>query len=63
MKIVVEVERCCGHARCAAIAPEIFVLNDIGYLDTPLIDVASGDEQLAQRGVRACPERCLSLQD
>lgn len=61
MKITVEVERCCGHARCAAVAPEIFVLNDVGYLDTPLIVVAAGSEALAQRGLRACPERCMSV--
>jgi ferredoxin len=63
VKIAVEVERCCGHARCAAVAPDVFILNDIGYLDTPSIDVPEGSEALAQRGVRACPERCMSIVD
>lgn len=61
MKIAVEIERCCGHARCAAVAPEIFVLNGVGYLETPLIEVPAGSEALAQRGLRACPERCMSV--
>ena len=61
MKIKAEVQRCCGHARCATVAPDIFVLNDVGYLDTPIIDVPEGAEPLGRRGARACPERCLSI--
>jgi ferredoxin len=61
MKMVVQVDRCCGHARCATVAADIYVLNDIGYLDTPLIEVPEGEEALAQRGMRACPERCISV--
>jgi ferredoxin len=63
MKIAVRIDRCCGHARCAAVAPEIFILNDAGYLDTPLIEVPEGQEQLALKGKRACPEACLSVVD
>ena len=61
MKLIVQVDRCCGHARCAATAPEIFILNDTGYLDTPEIEVPAGQEQLALRGKRSCPERCISV--
>jgi ferredoxin len=61
MKVIVKVERCCGHARCAAVAPEIFILNDSGYLETPVIEVPKGQEELALKGKRACPEACLSV--
>jgi ferredoxin len=61
MKLAVEIERCCGHARCASVAPDMFVLNEVGYLDTPLIVVPEGQEALAKRGARACPERCVSI--
>jgi len=61
MKIAVQVDRCCGHARCAAAAPEIFILNDVGYLDTPVVEVPEGQEQLALKAKRACPEACLSV--
>lgn len=30
MKVRVDRERCQGHARCAALAPELFVLDDLG---------------------------------
>ena len=61
MKIAVRVDRCCGHARCAATAPGIFILNDTGYLETPEIEVPPGQEELALRGKRACPEGCISI--
>lgn len=61
MKVEVDVTRCCGHARCATVAADLFVLNDIGYLDTPVITIPEGEEALATRGVRACPERCLKI--
>jgi ferredoxin len=61
MKVHVRIEACCGHARCAVVAPDLFVLNEVGYLDTPEIDVPDGEEGLAKRAVRACPEGCLSI--
>jgi ferredoxin len=30
MKVKVDRERCQGHARCAALAPELFVLDEFG---------------------------------
>ncbi len=63
MKILVEVSKCCGHARCAAVAPEVYKLNEIGYLDTPEIEISGDLASKAIRGLRACPERCISVKD
>ncbi|NKI16417.1 ferredoxin [Spongiibacter sp. KMU-166] len=63
MKIIVNRSSCVGHARCAAVAPEIFPLDDDGYIATDSFTVLEGQEQLAQRGARACPERALSVAD
>jgi len=30
MKVKVDREKCEGHARCAALAPELFVLDELG---------------------------------
>ncbi|MGZ9091170.1 MAG: ferredoxin [Rhodoplanes sp.] len=30
MKVRVDRERCQGHARCAALAPELFALDELG---------------------------------
>jgi ferredoxin len=53
---------CQGHARCAAIAPHIFKLDDEGYILPGDIAVNPDDEALAVRGARACPERALTVE-
>ncbi len=63
MRVIVRREKCQGHARCAAIAPDIFVLNDDGYIESGDIDVAAANEALARRGARACPERALEVEE
>ncbi len=61
MKIQVLHEKCQGHARCLSFAPEVFDLDDSGYILPGDIEVAPGDEQAAVRGARACPERALLI--
>jgi len=63
MRVIVRHEKCQGHARCAAVAPDIFVLNDQGYIEAGHIEVTAADEALARRGARACPERALEVED
>ena len=63
MKIIVSHEKCQGHARCWTLAPDIFQLNDEGYIMPGDIEVAAGREEEAARGARACPERALQVQD
>lgn len=61
MKIKVHHEKCQGHARCYALAPDIFQLDDSGYILPGEIAISTGQEPLAQRGVRSCPERALEV--
>ena len=61
MKIVIDRSRCVGHARCAAIAPELYILDDDGYIANDGFDVPEGQEALASRDARACPERVISV--
>lgn len=63
MKIKVNHEICQGHARCNALAPDIFHLDDSGYILPGDIDVPAGQEALAQRGARSCPERALTASE
>jgi ferredoxin len=62
MKIKADNHLCSGHARCAAVAPEIFTLTDDGYIGFTEKEVTADQVALARRGVRACPERALSLE-
>lgn len=64
MKILVDIAACVGHARCQHVAPVLFVLDPDGYnTRAAVIDVPPGQEALARRALRACPERVLTLQD
>jgi len=62
MKVLVNHELCQGHARCYALAPEVFDLDDDGYIRPGDIDVPEAHEALALRAVRACPECALTLE-
>jgi ferredoxin len=61
MKWVIDRSNCVGHARCAAIAPEIFPLDDNGYIAVDHVDVPPEREALAKHGARACPERIIKV--
>ncbi len=61
MKVRVITGKCAGHARCAAVAPSIYVLDDNGYIAIPELRIAPEDESLARRGARACPERAIEI--
>lgn len=61
MKIKVHHEKCQGHARCWAMAPAIFELDDEGYITPGDIDVREEDERIAWKGAKSCPERALEI--
>ena len=63
MRIRVLNEKCQGHARCAATAPDIFKLDDDGYILPGDIDVKPGDEDRASVGARSCPECALEIEE
>jgi len=63
MKIRIEKAACVGNARCAAVAPELFPLDENGYIAVEEIDVPPGKEALARRGARACPERIILIEE
>ena len=63
MKIRVRSGLCSGHARCAAVAPGLFDLDMDGYIAFTDKTVPPGQEALAHRGVRACPERALYIEE
>ena len=62
MKIVVDKSRCSGHARCAATAPDLYELDDLGYVAIDELEVPAGMEKQAQDGAAACPERAITVQ-
>jgi ferredoxin len=63
MKIRIDKAACVGNARCAAVAQELYPLDENGYVAVSEIDVPSGQEALARRGARACPERSIVIEE
>jgi ferredoxin len=63
MKIRIEKSKCVGNARCAAIAADLYPLDDDGYINTEGFDVPAGEEHRARRGARACPERIIHVEE
>jgi len=61
LRIVIDRLKCVGHARCNAVAPTLYPLDDVGYIASEGFDVAKDMEALAQRGARACPERVIKI--
>ena len=55
-------ERCQGHARCVAIAPELFELDELGNARERLNGpVAKGLEDKAWLAKANCPELALEI--
>lgn len=63
MRIRIEKSGCAGNARCAAVSEEMFPLDEDGYISIDGFDVEEGQEQLAKRGARACPERIIFVEE
>jgi ferredoxin len=62
IKLLIDRSRCVGHARCAAVAPDLVVLDSEGYIAVNQIDVPDGQQNIAKRAARACPERAISVE-
>jgi ferredoxin len=63
VKIRINKAMCVGNARCAAVAPDLFPLDDEGYISVEEIEVPAGMEELARRGAKACPERIIVIEE
>lgn len=64
MYVTVDQSKCQGHGQCFALAPEVFSLDDDGYVAIDgTLEVLAGLEEVARRGVRACPEVALTLHE
>jgi ferredoxin len=64
MKVKIDAERCEGHGRCYATAPELFVPDDIG--DGLVVGDGTVSDDLvakARLAVANCPERAITIEE
>ena len=62
MRVKVDPDKCEGHNRCCALAPELFDVDDYGTA-TALNDgiVPPGIEEKAKLAVQNCPEYAIEF--
>jgi ferredoxin len=64
MRVRVDGERCQGHNRCYAIAPDLFDVDDLGYAHELNDGVVSPEHEAAARlAVANCPEQAIELME
>lgn len=63
MKVSVDAQNCCGHARCWVTAKEVYQLDGNGYnaWRGQTVDVPAGMEEAARRGAKACPDHVITI--
>ena len=63
MRIVYDRDKCQGHGRCYALAPELFDADDEGY-SVVLVSGELTDEQVAAAQLAAdnCPEYAITVE-
>jgi len=62
VKLIVDADKCQGHARCAALAPDVFELDDLGNIATRSGTISPELEDQARLGALACPEQALAVE-
>jgi ferredoxin len=64
MRIVLDAERCTGHGRCYALAPEVFDADDDGHSIVRIEgEIPAELADRARTAVANCPELALSVED
>jgi ferredoxin len=63
MHIEVDADKCTGHGRCYALAPDVFDADDYGHCVVLVTLVEPGTELHGQavQAVDNCPERAITL--
>jgi ferredoxin len=64
VRVRVDEDRCEGHGRCYALAPELFVPDDIGNShEVGDGTVAVAMEHKARLAVANCPEHAITIEE
>jgi len=62
MKLVVDQDRCGGHGRCVAVAPDLFDLDDDG-MSSPITEEIGTDRQAAaEEAIASCPQSAIRIE-
>ena len=63
MRIKVDFDLCKGHANCMGEAPEVFQVDEKGFLNILQEEPPEGLREQAELAVKYCPTSAISLED
>jgi ferredoxin len=55
--------KCCGYTLCNEVCPEMYHIDDQGFVRVPDPVVPAGLEERAREGAEICPEGALVLRE
>ncbi|MBV9997446.1 MAG: ferredoxin [Caulobacteraceae bacterium] len=61
IKIILHKDRCNGHARCVRKAPDVYRLDERGFIGSAPETVPAELEDQAIAGAGACPEEAIEI--
>jgi ferredoxin len=62
MKLLVDGEKCQGHGRCYALAPDLFDLDEFGNAIVREPELAPDREAEARLAAANCPEMAITIE-
>lgn len=60
MKVTVDPDRCEGHAKCQAAAPQVFALGDDDISRVLVDEVPASLKESVDRAIRFCPRQAIA---
>ena len=63
MRVRVDRERCVGHGRCYALAPDVYSEDARGHCLAPDAEIPGELEAQARRVAENCPEQAISVDE
>lgn len=61
MEISVDLTACEGHGLCQQVAPDVYELDDEGYVNLRVDEITPELEAAAAAGARVCPVAALKV--
>ena len=63
MFLSIDADKCMGHGRCYAVAPDLLTDDEEGFVAQrgQTVEVPSGAEDQAQDAADACPEGAIAI--
>jgi ferredoxin len=62
MRVTVDSDKCQGHNRCYALAPDVFDVDDLGFAFVKIEgDLPAELEDGARAGAANCPEYAITI--